>query len=85
MTTSLYVSVRPEEFVGCEGEVGEGLAYVGSARAYVTGSIGRGGRVSDGWSVLIVFFVTMTTFSTLVSIRQVELEEILLFLTAGLS
>jgi hypothetical protein len=47
MTTSLYVSVKPEEFVGVENEVGEGLAHVGSARAYVTGSIGRGGRVSD--------------------------------------
>jgi hypothetical protein len=50
MTTSLSVSVKPEEFVGFENEVGEGLAHVGSARAYVTGSIGRGGseRCVDG-------------------------------------
>jgi hypothetical protein len=37
MTTSLSVSVKPEEFVGFENEVGEGLAQVGSARAYITG------------------------------------------------
>ncbi len=74
MTTSLYVSVKPEEFAGIENEVGEGLAHVESARAYVTRSIGRGGRVSDVWTVLIVFFITVTLFSTLVSIQQIELR-----------
>jgi hypothetical protein len=62
MTTSLYVSVKPEEFVGFESEVGEGLAYVGSARAYVTGSIERGSRVSDGWGVLTVFLRNRDAF-----------------------
>jgi hypothetical protein len=49
MTTSLSVSVKAEEFVGFENEVGEGFAHIGSARAYVTGSMGRGGerRVDD--------------------------------------
>jgi hypothetical protein len=37
MRASLYVSMKPEEFVGFGNEVGEGLAHAGSARAYVTG------------------------------------------------
>jgi len=74
MITSLYISVKLEEFVGIENEVGEGLAHVGSARAHVTGSIRRGGRVSDVWTVLIVFFLTMMPFLTLFSIRQIKLR-----------
>jgi hypothetical protein len=73
MITALYVSVKPEEFARFENEVGEGVAHVGSARAYVTGSIRIGGRVSDVWTVLIVFFATVTPFS-LVSIQQIELR-----------
>jgi hypothetical protein len=55
MTTLLYVSAKLEEFAGFENEVGEGLAHEGSALAYVTGSIGIGGRVSDVWTALIAF------------------------------
>jgi len=69
MITSLYISVKLEEFTGVENKVGEGLAHVGSARTYVAGSI-EGGRVSDMWTMLIVFFVT-----TLVSIQQIELRK----------
>jgi hypothetical protein len=63
-----YVSIKLEEIAGFKNEVKEGLVYIGSAQAYVTGSIRRGRRVSDARTVLIVFSVTVTPFSTLVSI-----------------
>ena len=36
MITSLYNSVKLEEFIRIENEIGEGLAHVESAWAYVT-------------------------------------------------
>jgi len=60
--------MKLEEITGFENEVREGLVHIGLARAYITGSIRRGHRVSDARIVLIVFSITVTLFSTLVSI-----------------
>jgi hypothetical protein len=58
-----YISMKLEEIARFKNEV-----YIGLAQAYVTGSIRRGYRVSDTRIVLIVFSITVTPFSTLVSI-----------------
>jgi hypothetical protein len=50
-----------------ENGAGEGLARVESAWVYMARHW-KGGRVSAMWAMLIVFFVTMTSFSTLFSI-----------------
>jgi hypothetical protein len=63
-----YISIKLKEITRFKNEVRGGLVYIGSARAYITRSIRRGYRVSNVRIVLIVFSVTMTPFSTLVSI-----------------
>ena len=66
------VSAKREDFVGKESGVEGRLSTRRICSGLCGGSVGRGGRVTLS-TVLIVFFMTVTSFSTSSSIQQIDI------------
>jgi hypothetical protein len=78
---SLYISIKPEDFVGIENGVGEGSAHVGPARAYVTSPLEEAADDTllrrSGYRVNLVIR-DCTTFATWCRAEEAALGDITL-------